>query len=130
MWAQIVNCVLGIWLMFAPAVLGHSGALLAKFDRTAGPWIAAVAFVSISQISRSTRWLSLPASAVLIVAPLFLDAPGIAQVNSIIVGVVTASLTPLGSPDQRKYGNGWTTLWRDDELPGFDAPSRKQATGT
>lgn len=129
MWAQITNTVLGVWLMFAPAVLGHGDSLLAKFDRTAGPWVASVSLVAISQISRSARWLSLPASLFLIVAPWFVDAPTASKINSAVIGVVMTLLVPVGSPDQRRYGNGWTTLWRDDELPGWDAPRGAQATG-
>lgn len=128
MWAQIGNVVLGVWMMFAPSVLGHTGSLLEKFDRGAGPWVASVSFVAAAQITRSARWLSIPAALVLVIAPWFLDAPGIAKANSVTVGLVMLALAPIGRPDQRQYGNGWTTLWRDDDLPGWDAP-RGEAEG-
>lgn len=130
MWAQITNIVLGVWLMFAPAVLGHSDTLLAKFDRSAGPWVASVSLVAVAQISRSTRWLSLPAAVVLIVAPWFIDAPTASKINSAVVGVAMCALAPIGSPDQRRYGNGWTTLWRDEELVGWDADRGTETTGS
>ena len=130
MWAQITNAVLGVWLMFAPAVLGHSGEALAKFDRGAGPWVASVSFVAAAQISRSARWLSLPAAVVLVVAPWFVEGPVMSKANSIVVGLVMLALIPVGRPDQRRYGDGWTTLWRDDELPDWDAPRGETATET
>lgn len=129
MWAQIVNVVLGVWLMFAPAVLGHADVLLGKIDRAAGPWVAAVSFVAAAQISRSARWLSMPAALVLVTAPWFAQAPGASKANSIVVGLVMLALIPVGRPDQRRYGNGWTTLWRAEELPDWDAPRGEDASG-
>jgi hypothetical protein len=128
-WAQIVNTALGVWLMFAPAVLGHSGTTLANLDRAVGPTVAAASFVAVAQITRSVRWLTLPAAAVLAVVPWFLDAPTASRVNSVAIAVVMLVLAPLGRPDQRRYGNGWTSLWRDEDLPGWDARRGDEATG-
>ena len=129
MWAQIVNTVLGVWLMFAPAVFGHVGTTLAGFERTVGPVVAAASFVAIAQISRSVRWLVIPVALVLVVAPWFLDASTAEKIHAVLVAVVMTVLAPVGRPDQRRYGNGWTTLFRDEDLPGWDAPRGPQATG-
>lgn len=118
---QTLSALIGVWLMFAPAVLSHSGTALASFDRGIGPAIAAVSFVAAAQITRSVRWLNLPLAAVLAVAPWFLDASTASKASSIVSAVVVLALTPWGRPDQREYGNGWTSVWRDDELPGFNA---------
>lgn len=122
MWFQIASTVLGVWLMFAPAALGHVDTTLADFDRTIGPLVASASFVAAAQISRSLRWLNLGFAAVLIVAPWFLDAPTVSQVNSCVTALLVLALTPWGSPDQTRYGNGWTTLWRTEDLPEWDAP--------
>lgn len=122
MWFQIVSGVLGLWLMVAPAALGHVDTTLADFDRTVGPLVASVSFVAAAQICRSLRWLNLAFAAVLVVAPWFLDAPLVSQVNSTVVALVVLALTPWGSPDQTRYGNGWTTVWRTEDLPDWDAP--------
>ena len=130
MWAQILNTVLGVWLMFAPAVLGHADTSLADFDRAVGPAVAAVSFVAVAQITRSVRWLTIPVAAVLVIAPWFLDAPTGAKVNSAVIGAIMIILAPIGRPDQRRYGNGWTTLWRDEDLPGWDEPRGSDASGS
>lgn len=122
MWWQIISAALGVWLMFAPAALGHVGTTLADFDRTVGPLVASVSFVAAAQIARSVRWLNVPSAAVLVVAPWLLDAPTVSQLNSSLVALVILGLTPLGSPDQTRYGNGWTTIWRTEDLPEWDAP--------
>lgn len=127
MWWQICSALLGVWLMFAPAVLGHTDTTLADIDRTVGPLIAAVSMVAAAQIARSVRWLNLPFAAVLVVVPWLVDAPLVSQVNSTVVALIVLALTPLGPPDQVRYGNGWTTLWRIEDLPDWDAPRGDQS---
>lgn len=127
MWWQICSALLGVWLMFAPAVLGHTDTTLADIDRTVGPLIAAVSMVAAAQIARSVRWLNLPFAAVLVVVPWLVDAPLVSQVNSTVVALIVLALTPLGSPDQARYGNGWTTLWRTEDLPEWDTPRGDQS---
>lgn len=122
MWGQIICAILGIWLMVAPAVLSHAGSALGSLDRVIGPVIAAVSFVAAAQITRSVRWLNIPAAAVLLVAVWFLDAPTVSKLSSAATALVVLALTPWGSPDQTRYGNGWTTLWRTEDLPNWDAP--------
>lgn len=121
MWAQAVNAVLGVWLMFAPAVLGHTESVLGNVDRGIGPSIGAVAAVATTQITRSVRWLNWLFAPVLLVAPWFLDAPLVSKVNSAIVGLIVIALTPIGHPNQSRYGNGWFTLLPLHPLPGWDA---------
>lgn len=128
MWAQVVNTILGLWLMAAPAVLGHAGQPLGKFDRAIGPAVAAVSFVAVAQISRSVRWLTMPLAAVLLVVPWILDAPTASKVNSVVVAAAMLLLAPLGRPDQRRYGNGWSTLRGDGDLPPWGAPRGEEIT--
>ena len=115
--AQVVLTVVGIWLMFAPSVLGYASPA-ADSDRIAGPLLAAFAFLAIFQITRGLRWVNLPIGAWLVVAPLLLDFPTDAAVNSVACGVATLVLAPMGRVDQSRYGGGWVTLWRTDRLPG------------
>ena len=116
MFAQIVLTVVGLWLMFAPSVLGYQGTA-ADSDRFAGPLLAAFAFLAIFRITRGLRWVNLPIGAWLIVGPLLLGFPTDATVNSIVCGVLVVVLAPIGRVDQSRYGGGWITLWRTDRLP-------------
>ncbi len=119
---QILSAALGVWLMAAPAVLGHAGTTLGDLDRIVGPAVAAVSFVAAAQITRSIRWLNVPAAGVLVIAAWFVDAPLASVLNSAGTALLVLALTPWGSPDQTRYGNGWTTLWRTEDLPDWDAP--------
>lgn len=125
---QALSTVLGIWLMFAPAVLGHAGQTLGKLDRGLGPFIASVSFLAVTQICRSLRWVNLLPAAVLLVAPWFLDGPMASKVNTAVVGLVVLLLTPWGHPDQSRYGNGWMTLGPLPRLPGWNAGRGEGAT--
>lgn len=107
---QLAVFALGVWLMFAPAVLGYTGSAAATSDRLAGPAIAAVAFVAASAITRSLRWLNAPAALWLLVGPWVLGYPTAAAVNSVVVGVLVGLLTPLGKPDPGRFGGGWSVL--------------------
>lgn len=120
---QMIVVVLGLWLMAAPAVLGHTGTTADSSDRFVGPLIASIAFVAASEITRPMRWLN-PAGALwLIVAPWVLGFPITAAVNDLIVGLAVGALSPLGKVDTKaRFGGGWKSLRRPEELP--DTPAR------
>lgn len=121
--AQIVLVVAGLWLEFAPWLLGHEGAA-AISDHIAGPVMAATAFLSIFAITRGLRWINLVTGVWLVVAPWVLGFPLEATISSLICGVLALVLAPIGSIDQTQYGGGWIVLFRTKKLvwPGT-APS-------
>ncbi|HET6627559.1 MAG TPA: SPW repeat protein [Nocardioidaceae bacterium] len=114
--AQVVLTIGGLWLMAAPAVLGYGDAA-AVSDRSAGPVMAAIAFLSIFTITRGLRWLNLPVGLWLVVAPWLLGFPADATVSSTVVGVAALALAWVGRVDQSRYGGGWRTLFHPDRLP-------------
>ena len=113
--AQIVVTAVGLWLMFAPSVLGY-GAPAADSDRFAGPLVATFAFLAVFRITRGLRWANLPVGLWLVVAPLVLTFPTDGAVNSVVCGVLTLTLSPVGRIEQHRYGGGWVTLWHPDRL--------------
>src|SRR5690606_38633591 len=46
-WARALNTAAGLWLMAAPAVLGHSDTLGASVDRVVGPLVASFAVIAM-----------------------------------------------------------------------------------
>lgn len=120
---QMLVVLLGLWLMAAPAVLGHSGTTAGSSDRFVGPAIAAFAFVAASEITRPMRWVNLLGALWLVVAPWVLDFPTAAAVNDLVVGLAVGALSPLGKADTAaRFGGGWTSLMQPEELP--DTPDR------
>jgi nicotinamide riboside transporter PnuC len=125
---QVISAILGVWLMFAPAVFGHVQSTLHDIDRGIGPTIGAISAVAATRICRSIRWLNWLFAPVLVIGPWFVDAPTAAKINTTVVGLAIIALTPWGRPDQSRYGNGWLTLVSQRELPGWDAPRGGEQT--
>jgi hypothetical protein len=114
--ARFVAVAAGIWLMFAPTVLGYGGVAEVN-DRIFGPIGGSLAFVAIWEVVRAVRWGTLPVGIWLVAAPLVLayDHTG-AAISSIIVGVVMAVSAFLGGTVSSSFGGGWRSIapsqWR------------------
>ncbi len=109
MWPQIVTVALGVWLMAAPAALGYSGAVRTAHE-IVGPIIATFAWVAAAECTRSVRRANLPLGAWLVVAPLLLDHPSNAAVNSVVVGIAVVLLARARGTPRTRFGGGWRSL--------------------
>ena len=112
MWAQVINTMLGVWLMAAPGALRYFGAARDN-DHIVGPLIGTFACVAIWQCTRAVRWWNVPLGAWLIVAPWVLryDAPP-AIVNDMVVGAVVIALSCVRGRLDKRFGGGWSALWK------------------
>lgn len=108
---RLITVVAGIWLVFAPAVLGYDDPAAAN-DRLVGPAVAGSAFVAIWGVLRPVRWLAAPFGLWLLLAPFVLgyEHSG-AIVSSIVTGIVVFVTTPPGKEDSGRFGGGWRSLW-------------------
>ena len=102
--------VVGIWLEAASAVLGY-GTPAANVDRVLGPVAGGIAFVAIWAIAHPIRWATVPAGALLVLAPV-LGYPLDAAVSSIASGLAIIALAFVGGDPRGDYGGGWQALWR------------------
>jgi hypothetical protein len=114
--ARLVAVAAGVWLMFAPAVLGYTG-VAENNDRTFGPIGASIAFVAIWEVVRALRWGTLPVGIWLAVAPLVLRYDDVAAVlSSVVAGLVMAGSTFFGGHVDASFGGGWRAVsparWR------------------
>ena len=91
MWAQMMNAVLGIWLMAAPTVLHYDGALQVN-DRIVGPLAAACAIVALWPVTRPVRWVNVALGMWLIIAPWVFSVPKLALLHSVGVGFLLMGL--------------------------------------
>jgi len=109
MWAQLSAAAIGLWLMLAPWILDYAGAL-ATSDRIAGPWVVTFGVVAASDCLRGLRWALVPFGAWLVAAPLPLDGPLAASVNSAACGLVIAGLAFVPGRRRYRYAGGWSAL--------------------
>ena len=122
MWGQIVNTLLGVWLMAAPTALNYHG-LARTHDWIVGPVVATVACIAIGEVTRPLRWLNLVAGLWMLAAPWLLAYAAAASVNSMAIGLLIAVLSLSRGKPAHTFGGGWSALWRRaaDTQSGRDA---------
>lgn len=116
MWAQVVNAVLGIWLMAAPRLLGY-GNPAADNAYIFGPVAATFAIVACWEATRGVRWGNLPVGLWLMAAPWVLGFDtGAAIWNSVTTGTLLVVFSFVRGKVEKHYGGGWTALWNSRKL--------------
>lgn len=111
MWGSALAAAIGIWLMIAPAIIGHDEPA-ATNDRIVGPLVAALGIISLFEITRPVRWVNVALGLWLIVAPAVLGFPIHALWNSVVSGTAIALLSLVRGRTKYRYGGGWSSLWR------------------
>ena len=98
----LLSIALGLWLMFAPAVLGVQGPA-ADSDQLVGALIVTVAAVSTAEVVRAFRFLNILFALWLVVAPWVLTGASMAgRWNDVAAGVAVFALTlPRGAVRER-----------------------------
>jgi hypothetical protein len=104
-WTLGVSTVLGIWLMFVPAVLQTSGAA-ADNDHLVGALVVTFAVIAWGQIARIVRWINVILGAWIVVAP-WLLAGGAEwwRWNHLAVGVALVLLSIPRGRVQERFGS-------------------------
>jgi hypothetical protein len=130
MWAHILNALLGVWVMVAPAVLGYTGTALSTAHRIIGPLIVTFAVIAWWEETRLAGHANVLTGVALIIVPLLIGSGTGALINSIVVGVVVAALALVrGTYRPETFGGGWSVLWYTDRLPRSGKPHDEQHTG-
>lgn len=103
-WPVGVSCLLGLWLVFAPAVRGGTGAV-ADGDHLTGALALTVAVIALAEVVRPVRFLNVLLGVWLIAAPWVLAGAALpGQVNGVLAGLALVVLSlPRGAILER-YG--------------------------
>lgn len=101
-WSLAACTALGLWLMFAPAVLGSEGRAAAS-DNLVGALVVTVAVVSTAEVIRAFRFLNVLFGVWLVIAPWALSgASAAARWSDMAAGVAIVILTlPRGTVQER-----------------------------
>jgi hypothetical protein len=127
--ARLLEAVLGVWLMLAPALFEY-GPPAAHDDRIVGPLVASVGLIAAWEIARPLRFVNLLLGAWLVIAPLVLGFGGAASANSVAAGLAVATLSLFGGRSRARFGGGWGSLWPPLRAAGkaqravFEDPAR------
>lgn len=121
MWAQVINAILGIWLMAAPGVIGFNEAA-ADNDHIIGPVIATFAVISWWEATRVVRKFNTPLGAWLLLAPWILGYDNnLAVINDMAVGALVIAFSLVKGKIEMQYGGGWSAIWKSDSLHAKEA---------
>lgn len=105
--------LLGVWIMFAPSILGFEGTSAEVSHRIAGPVIVTFSTTAWWQVLRGVRGMSVLAGAWLVAAPLFLMHPTPAVWNSIVTGLAVIGVSSVKGKVDKRFAGGWRSLWSD-----------------
>ncbi|MDT7827605.1 SPW repeat protein [Pricia sp. S334] len=110
MWAKILNIILGLWLMTAPAVFSY-GKAASDNGHIIGPIIITFSVVSLWEATHVVRKWNYPFALWLLLSPWLLDYQATTAISSdIITGVLIMILSTVGQHIENRYGGGWSAL--------------------
>ena len=103
-WNLLLSAGLGLWLMFAPSVLGIAGAA-AHSDHLVGALIVTIAVIALADVGRATRFLNIVLGAWVIVAPWLLGgATPASRWSDAIAGALVIVFSLRRGPVGERYG--------------------------
>jgi hypothetical protein len=110
-WAQIVNALLGVWLMASPGMFGYSGTGRIN-DLIVGPIVATFAIIAFWEVTRTVGKANVALGAWLVIAPWVLgyEENVIATVNEFVVGITIVALAMTRTKTRAKLGGSWRSL--------------------
>jgi hypothetical protein len=112
--AQIISSLIGIWLMFAPAVLNISGTA-EDINHIFGPVIASAAIISWWEATRNLRLVNVIFGTWLIAVPFILSYEMNNEIiNSIVCGAAVIILSLIKGKIEMKYNGGWKSLIKNN----------------
>ena len=106
-----INTLIGIWLMFAPAVIGFGGAARVQYCVIA-PLIVTISYIAAWEANRPLRFANLPFCAWLVIAPVVYGYVPAAAANSVIAGLAIGALSFIEGKRRHSYAGGWGALWK------------------
>lgn len=120
MWAMIATALIGVWMILAPDALGYADTLAAYLDRVLGPLLTAFATLALFDWLAGLRWICVVMGLAILISPVWYGAePPSAAASSMIAGLLVVGLSLLERAPRRRYGGGWSALWRE-EPDSFD----------
>lgn len=123
--AQMVVALLGIFLMAAPGLFGLGQPASDNFH-IFGPVITTFAVISWWEATRVVRLWNVPMGAWLVASPIFLSYEGTtATIVAVAVGAAVTGLAFVKGKREKRYGGGWTAIWRSDSAHHREAQSAK-----
>ena len=115
MWAQIINVILGLWIMASPDLLSFADPTAADNNHIVGPLIVTFAFTALWEATRSVGKWNIALGAWLLIAPWILSFEDkSALINDVAIGAVVVALSFVKGKITQHFGGGWSALFKDN----------------
>lgn len=108
--AAIVNILLGLWVMIAPAMFDYNEEA-SNNSYVIGPLVITFAITSIWEVNRNIRYANVLAGLWLAASPFVLEYSGFARYNHLFTGIAIAALSFIKGKIENRYGGGWKSLF-------------------
>jgi len=116
MWAAIINVILGLFLIFTPAIF-HFNKLIADQFHIVGPVVVTVAIISLWEVNHSAHYFNIPAGLWLIIVPFVFHFQTTAAIwIAVVSGALIILLSLVKRKVKGKYGGGWRSLLQKHPL--------------
>lgn len=103
-WTLTASALLGVWLMFAPSVLGTQE-LAADSDHLAGAVVVTVSVIAMAEVIRAGRLLNILLGLWIAAAPWVLTGATLgAKWSAVVTGLLIAVLALPRGPVRERYG--------------------------
>ncbi|GAB2777128.1 SPW repeat domain-containing protein [Salinimicrobium soli] len=113
MWAQIINTIIGLWVMIAPGVLGY-GSAASDNGHIVGPIIVTFSITAIWEATRGMRKANYPFAIWLLIAPWILNYNSdVAIISDMLSGILVIIFSSFEGKITQSFGGGWASLWKD-----------------
>lgn len=114
MWAQIMNILIGLWVMLSPSVLDLNQET-AKNEYIVGPLIVSIACISIFESVRNFRLLNILGGLWLFISPSLLGyAETSGVVSAMVSGILVIVFSAVRGKVENRFGGGWRSLFQVD----------------
>ena len=124
--AQIVNTLLGLWLMAAPALLDYSK-IAADNGHIVGPIVATFSIIAYWEVTRGMRRWNYPFAIWLLAAPWILGYENfVAMVSDMLCGIGILVFASRRGKVASAFGGGWHSLWKKnpEHIQKAEEPSK------
>jgi hypothetical protein len=112
MWAAIINIIIGLFVMIAPAAF-HFDKTIADQYHIVGPIVITFAVMSLWEVNHSAHYFNIPAGLWLLIAPfLFHFQASTATWMAVICGLLIVMLSLVKRKVKGQYGGGWRSLFQ------------------
>ncbi|WP_018614487.1 SPW repeat domain-containing protein [Segetibacter koreensis] len=115
MWAQIVNILIGIGIMVAPAMCNFNK-IAADNNHIVGPLVLTFAIISLWEINRNVRRFNIVTGAWLVFSPFLLGFGASARITDILSGVAVIVFSVFKAKINNRYGGGWSSLFQKQPM--------------